>query len=138
MNDEHDKLGAEIKRALETQTSQLSLVPGVRRQVIAAAERKHRGNRWPWCFEHRLALAGVACALIAIGVVLQASRPDSPHRPEPYMQIRSEVHGGRASSYWKRNTVQVHARNGHESFIKIEATWPKRTGVIAPNMRREG
>lgn len=138
MNDEHDNLAAWMKRALETEASQITLAPDVRRKVIAAAQSKHGVSRWAWFADHRLALAGTACLLIAIGVALHASRQDPPHTSEPYMQMASDVRGGRMDRYWRRQSVEIRTRNGEEVFIKVEATWPKQTSVIALNMRREG
>jgi len=138
MNDEHDKIGAAVKRALETETGQLALAPDVRRNVIAAAEEEQTVGLRLWLLERRLALAGAACLLVVLGAFLRvALRRDPPHRPEPYMQIRADVRGGRLDGYWRKKSVEVRTRNGQEGFIKIEAKWPKQTSVIALNTRRE-
>jgi len=136
MNDEHDKLGAKVKRTLESETSRLTLAPHIRRTVIATAEERRNAGAWAWLLDHRLAVAGAVCLIVSAAIVLHVSKPITPHHPEPYLQLRAEVRGGQRDRYWKKKSVEARTRNGEEGFIKIEATWPKQASVIALNTRR--
>ncbi len=137
MNSEQDQFGVRVKEALENEAGQLTLASGIRREVVAATERKGSAGGWSRLHNRGLVLAGAAGALIALGAILHVVRDGHSHHPEPYMQIRSEVRGGRSDAYWMEKRVEVRTRNGQEGYIKVEARWPRRTSVIALNMRRE-
>lgn len=136
MKNEQDMLGEMVKRALEAEGRKLSLAPHIRRTVIAAAtERNRRVNQWNWLLHHKLVSSVAACLLIALGIFFQVTRPAEPHLPSAISEIRAEVLGGSQNDFWKKTRVEMHTRNGQEGYIKIEATWPKQTSVIALHRR---
>lgn len=135
MKNEDDRLGELVKRALEDEGRQLSLSPDIRRTVIAAAQRGRRVSGWSWLFHHKRVSSVAACLLVALGTVFLVKKPAEPQGVNVVKEVRMEVLGGRQSDFWKKKRVEIHTRNGQEGYIKIEATWPKQTSVIARHRR---
>ena len=98
MNDEHDQLGAQVKRVLETEARQLTLAPDTRRTIIAAAKTERAGG-WDWLWNHKRVCAGAACVVIMLAVIFPALREEIALPPKPYMEMHTEVLGGPADRY---------------------------------------
>ena len=147
-------VGLELGVALRQASGDLKLAPDVRRKIVQSAT----GNGRPvhplsWVAQHRVALLGAACLLIAFGVVLpivlrdappRHAGPDRPidsaaptHRVGTHTQMFLEVRGGRTESFWLRRDILIRTRNGSTGYLKVSATWPKRKSTITLATRND-